>query len=85
MIPYSPTQGKIRIEAIFAQPPSISTSGIPRARKRPLYCRFKCPFFWPVFKRKGKMPFFPGAWTLFPVEPESGIAGSAIRARIGLI
>ncbi len=31
------------------------------------------------------MPFLPWAWTSFPVEPENGIAGLAIRGRIGRI
>ena len=55
------------------------------ARTGPLYCRFKWPYFCPVFENASRMPFFPWAWTRFPVEPENGIAGLPIRACIGRI
>ena len=54
-------------------------------RTGPLFCRFEWPSFCPVFENIPEMPFVPWAWTSFPVEPENGIAGLAIRGRIGRI
>jgi len=50
-----------------------------------LSCRFEWPSFCPVFENIPEMLFVPWAWTSFPVEPENGIVGLAIRGRIGRI
>jgi hypothetical protein len=55
------------------------------ARTGPLFCRFKWPLFCPDLKNNLKLPIFPWAWTLFPVEPKKGIAGLPVRGRIGLV
>ena len=52
------------------------------ARTGPLYCRLTWPSFCPVFENTPVMPFLPGAWTSFPMEPENGITGLPIRGRI---
>jgi hypothetical protein len=67
--------------------PQIDLNHIPKTGglRTLLYCRAGSPVNL-IFLQKRRFPkTFLGAWTSFPLQPEIGIAGLAIRAFYGVI